>query len=315
MDAICVGCYCLEGRIMESNKLKKVRLKGNASFNIREGWLRKGMRAVKQNPTIFSESNAMQILGVGSKMVNSIKFWLKATGLVEERINKGKHELVFTPEFGQIIYDYDPYFEDIFTLFLLHSKIASNKDYAVVWYLFFNVFEAKSFTKEDMFLVLNNELEKLMDTECTFSESLLRDDCSSVLKMYVKDETDEDPEENLNSPFVGLNLLRRNQTDKNVFEKTTPKFGDVDKLVVLYLMFINKTHDNGVSIDDLINKENNIGRILNFSRPIINEYLDQLRLKGYIDINRTAGLDMVYFKGELNAKQILIDYYTQEANL
>lgn len=299
----------------ENNKIKKVRLKGNASFNIREGWLRKGMRALEQDPTLFSNNDAMQILGVGSKMVNSIKFWLKATGLVEENINKGKHELVFTPEFGEIIYDYDPYFEDIFTLFLLHSKIVSNKDLAIAWYLFFNVFEAKSFTKEDMCSVLNNELEKLMDTECTFSESSLRDDCSSVLKMYLKDDSNEDPEENLSSPFVILNLLRRSQTDKNVFEKTAPKFGDVDKLVVLYLMFTNRTQNDCISIDDIINKENNIGRVLNFSRPMINEYLDQLRLKGYIDLNRTAGLDMVYFKDNLSARQILIDYYTQEANL
>lgn len=299
----------------ENVKIKKVRLKGNASFNIREGWLRKGMRAVKQDPALFSNSDAMQVLGVGSKMVNSIKFWLKATGLVEEKINKSKHELVFTPNFGEIIYEYDPYFEDIFTLFLLHSKIVSNKELAIVWHLFFNVFEAKSFTREDMCSALNNELEKLMDAECTFSESLLRDDCSSVLKMYVKEDSDDDPEENLSSPFIILNLLRRSQTDKNIFEKTAPKFSDVDKLVILYLMFINKTQNNCISIDDIINKENNAGRILNFSRPMINEYLDQLRLKGYIDLNRTAGLDMVYFKDNLSAKQILIDYYTQEANL
>lgn len=304
---------------MENNseklKIKKVRLKGNASFNVREGWLRKGMRALKENPALFANSDAAQTLGVGSKMVNAIKFWLKATGLVEEKINKNKHKLVFTPDFGEIIYDNDPYFEDIFTLFLLHSKIASNKDLAIVWYLFFNAFEAKSFSKEDMCLVLNNELEKLMDAECSFSESLLRDDCASVLRMYVNDESDDDPEENSSSPFVILNLLRRNQADKNVYEKTAPKFSDVDKLAVLYLIYMNRTQSDCISIDDIINKENNVGRILNFSRPMINEYLDQLRLKGYIELNRTAGLDMVYFKNDLSGRQILIDYYTQEANL
>lgn len=299
----------------EDNKLTKVRLKGNASFNIREGWLSKGMRAIKEDPLLFSKNDAMQVLGVGSKMVTSIKFWLKATGLVEEEISKGKHKLVFTKDFGDIIYQYDPYFEDIFTLFLLHSKIASNKDFAIAWYLLFNVCEAKSFTKEDMYLVISNELHKLMERDCSFSESLLKDDCSSIIKMYVNDETNEDPEENLSSPFVALNLLHRNQNDKNKFEKSAPKFGDIDNLAVLYLMFINKTSTNSVSIDDLVNKENNIGRLFNFSRPIINEYIDQLRLKGYIDFNRTAGLDMVYFKYNHSAEHILTDYYTQEANL
>lgn len=57
-----------------SNKLLKVKLKGNESFNFREGWLRKGMRCVEQYPDIFSRDDVMERLGVGSKMVKSIKF-------------------------------------------------------------------------------------------------------------------------------------------------------------------------------------------------------------------------------------------------
>ena len=41
-------------------------------------------------------------------------------------------------------------------------------------------------------------------------------------------------------------------------------------------------------------------------------YEDQAK---YITINRTAGLDMVYFDEDITAKQVLIDYYTQEERL
>ena len=68
---------------MENNKLTKVRLKKNESFNIREGWLRKGLKLVEEYPDIFSRDDAMKKLGVGSKMVKSIKYWLLVTGLVE----------------------------------------------------------------------------------------------------------------------------------------------------------------------------------------------------------------------------------------
>ena len=68
-------------------------------------------------------------------------------------------------------------------------------------------------------------------------------------------------------------------------------------------------------MNDLLTGENSAGKLLNLTRPRLNEYLDQLRAKGYITINRTAGLDMVYFNKNITTKQVLIDYYTQEERL
>ena len=131
MVAICVVYYYQEERDIPkmNNYLKKVKLKGNESFNIREGWLRKGMRRVNEYPNLFSRSDVMEILGVGSKMVKSIRYWLQATDLCEEKINgqnRARQQFV-TENFGRIIEQYDPYFDDVFTLSLLHYHIVSNK--------------------------------------------------------------------------------------------------------------------------------------------------------------------------------------------
>ena len=76
---------------MINSKLKKVKLKGNESFNFREGWLRKGMRCVENCDVLFAQEDVMEQLGVGSKMVKSIRFWLQATALcVEKYINSGR---------------------------------------------------------------------------------------------------------------------------------------------------------------------------------------------------------------------------------
>ena len=108
--------------------LKKIKLKGNESFNIREGWLRKGMRNVSQYPNLFTREDVMEILGVGSKMVKAIRFWLKAANLCYESNTGGNRsrEIKFTDDFGTIIYNYDPYFEDPFTLSLIHYQIVAN---------------------------------------------------------------------------------------------------------------------------------------------------------------------------------------------
>jgi hypothetical protein len=42
---------------------------------------------------------------------------------------------------------------------------------------------------------------------------------------------------------------------------------------------------------------------------LINEYLDQLRASGYITLNRTAGLDMVYVNTERTPQGIMREYY------
>ena len=298
------------------NKLSKVRLKRNESFNIREGWLRKGMKLLPDYPNLFSLEEAMQLLGVGSKMVKSIKYWLLTTGLAEEKKVKSNIELVITEELGEVINQYDPYFEDLFTLYILHVNIASNIDNATIWYLFFNKYDAKTFTKEDMQNVLDNELKKILNKDVTYSDSLFRDDCGSVIKMYADDEDNNDPEDNLSSPLSALGLLVKSQTKKGTFEKTAPRYDKLDCLVILYIMLRNKIEGkDSVSINDLLTGENSAGKLLNLTRPRLNEYLDQLRARGYITINRTAGLDMVYFDKDITAKQVLIDYYTQEERL
>ena len=154
------------------NRLLKVRLKKNESFNIREGWLRKGMKLLPDYPNLFSLDEAMQLLGVGSKMVKSIKYWLLTTGLAEEKKVKSRTELIITDDLGNIINQYDPYFEDLFTLYILHVNIASDRDNATVWYLFFNNYNVKTFTKEDMQSVLDNELKKSLQVDVAYSESL-----------------------------------------------------------------------------------------------------------------------------------------------
>ena len=111
------------------------KLKGNESFNIREGWLNKGIEAIREDPTVFTQPTAMDILGVGSKMVKSIRFWMQATGLAEETRGAGKRRQNLTEDFGEIIAEKDPYFEDVATLWLIHSKIIARKDLCTAWYL------------------------------------------------------------------------------------------------------------------------------------------------------------------------------------
>ena len=295
-------------------RLKKVKLKANESFNFREGWLRKGMRCVSDCSTLFSQDDVMERLGVGSKMVKSIRFWLQATALCEEQYASGGRgkEQVITEYFGQVIAEFDPYFEDMFTLFLLHYHIVSNENLCMVWNIFFNEYRGEDFTRESMEEICSDLLTRKMESGATFSEKLFNDDCYSVIKMYLNTVTAEDPEESLACPLSELGLIQKSSKVKNSFIKKAPNREILDNLVILYVIVDNlKEGKNSVGIDDLLNAPNNIGRVFNLNRVLINEYLDQLRISGYITINRTAGLDMIYVETNMTPKDIMIEYYTK----
>jgi hypothetical protein len=294
-----------------TSKIKKVKLKGNESFNFREGWLRKGMRCVEDNAALFALDDVMERLGVGSKMVKSIRYWLRATGLTEENAPVGRaREQIITDKFGEIVERYDPYFDDVFTLFLLHYNIVKDSEgLSVVWNIFFNNYDGQDFTKENMIEKCKEELNKRLAEGVTFSDSLFADDCASILRMYNATDAVEDPEESLGCPMVELGLIRKSANKKGTYVKTPPARELLDKLAVFYVILDNMGDKDSVSFDSLINDPNNVGKVFNLDRVLINEYLDQLRASGYITLNRTAGLDMVYVNTERTPQGIMREYY------
>ena len=296
---------------MSTNELK-YKIKGNESFSIHEGWLAKGLFALEDNKYVFSEETAMDNLGVGSKMVKSIKYWLLASHLVEEKREKNaKHGLVPTQYFGEVVKKHDPYFEDIFTLWIIHYYITADIEFNTVWSLFFNRFNVTDFTKNAMVDKLVDECNKIYDKGNSLYNSI-DTDSGVLLKMYTSsEETVTDPEENLTSPFSELGLIARG-SERSSYMKTRPLYSKLDRLAVLYVMTVNLPDDKiSVDIDTLLTQDNNVGKIFNLDRNMINEYLDRLRQEGFIELNRTAGLDMVYISKKLSTAEILEIYYTQ----
>lgn len=254
----------------------------------------------------------MEILGVGSKMVKSIRYWLRATGLTEERAPVGRaREQILTERFGEVIDQYDRYFDDVFTLFLLHYNIVKNSEgLSVAWDIFFNNYDGQDFTKENMIEKCKEELNKRLAEGATFSESLFADDCASILRMYNTTDVAEDPEESLSCPLIELGLIRKSANKNGTYVKTPPARDLLDKMAVLYVILDNiEEGKESVSIESLISDANNIGKVFNLDRVLINEYLDQLRVSGYITLNRTAGLDMMYVNDNRTPEGVMREYY------
>lgn len=288
---------------MAINSGNKIKLQGHEKFTLREGWLNKGLIMVKKNPTVFQSKDGPDVFGIGNNMVKSLRYWLKAFGLIEETAGKGAR----LTELGELILKNDPYFEDIFTIWLLHSYIAKNKNNATSWYMFFNKTSIQDLSKEQIEKILIREITKFA-AGVTFSEKSVGNDLDVLLNMYGKSKEKSDPEDKNNSPLAQLGLI------KNVggkYSKVHPNSKDINELIVLQeLTYMLKDKDS-IAIEDAINGENGLSRIFQISTVTANELLDRLDALEYIRVNRTAGLDVIYKTKDLSAMSVVEEYYNK----
>lgn len=267
---------------------KKYRLKGHESFVPREGWLTKGLTQVAMDSRLYQKNSGADALGVGTNMAKSIRYWMKTAGFTKENSQTG---VILTP-LGEVVRKNDVAFEELFTLWIAHANIVSNFELATSWNLFFNRMNVSSaFTRDELANMMRALLlEATGETE--LSERSVRDDCSAILSMYANGagKTD-DPEEKKTSPFSELGLLG---TARGGFMKKRPSLQSLDELAVLYTFVEELNEKKSLPIDYLADGENMPGNTFYLTRIAVNHYLDKLQAKGFITVNRTAGLDIIY---------------------
>ncbi len=280
------------------------RLKGHESFILRDGWITKALLALSEpdGAKLFQTNSGTDSLGVGTNMAKSIRYWLRTAGITRDAGGAG----VYLTDLGKTLLENDPYIEDKFSLYVIHSNIARNFELATSWNVFFNAFELNAFTRTEMIDAMTTLLiDAIGDTK--LPERSIRDDAAAILAMYARDNDENvDPEEKKVSPFAQLGLLTKNGA---VYETRMTPAEAVDPLLVLYIMADVLNEEESLLIDDIVYGANMPGKILRLSRVSANELLDKLTDKEFITVNRTAGLDVVYLNRTINKEELLSLHY------
>lgn len=279
--------------------ISKVKMKRHESFSIREGWLAKGLIAVKEDSKVFSASDATDVLGIGTNMVKSLKYWMTATCLIKEENKK----MVLT-ELGNLIDKYDPYLEDIFSWWLIHLNLILNLEDSYVYNLFFNKCTMKAFSKREVFEHISNNLR---NNKLEFNENILQDEVNMIIKTYSIDEKVDNPENNFICPLSELNLIKK--VDVNTYERMKPEYRNLNYLIIYYLLIKLSEDKDYISIDELLKMDNSPAKLLNLDKNLINEYLDEMKRNDLIIVNRTAGLNMIYFNKKLSFEEIMKEHF------
>ena len=284
---------------------KKYRFKGHESFILREGWINKGLREVAENQFLFQENYGADVLGVGPNMAKSLRYWMRCAKLLKEKGKDG----VYLSELGEKLQEKDSYLEDVFSLWLLHCNIVKNQEQATAWNIFFNDYDEMEFTREGLEREMLKKVKELEDIG-DFSEKSVENDCEALLRMYVKkSDRESDPEEKNISPFGKFELLKQKG---KYYWKNQPALHMLPAEIVWYLLGDCVSEENSVSIDDLLVMPESPGNILNLKRTGLVEKLEELKAKGYIAMNRTAGLDMVYLVEKKTGAEIVETYFEEK---
>lgn len=300
---------------MEKN-VGKMRFRGHETFFVRKGWLYKGMKNVDKDEMIFRKSNeAMDILGIGSNMVKSLRYWMQAFDLTKEN-GSGIRIQTFTP-FGEIVYENDRYIEEIGTLWLLHYKLSTNYGYATSWYHFFNEFKMSEFTRDDFV----TQLEKYKSDGDSGSVRVLEDDFNCIINTYVsrtKSNPEKvQPESNIDCPLGELGLIdivNKNYKDsfgrrQVLYKKSMPKKDTIHPLIMLAVILEQANKKKEVRISEIQNDKNNVGKVFNLDIISIISLLSKLEHMEYIKVERTAGLDIVKINTKYTFDQCIKEYY------
>jgi hypothetical protein len=175
------------------------------TFALRYAWLSKGFQAHVHNKDIFSSDESTIELGVGKNMVNAIKYWLRATTMLEDSA-----ESLVATEIGKAIFSeggWDPYLEDEASVWLIHWLLATNFESASqpasAWYWFFNCFHKSEFTSEEAAEALADFVRSNLSGK--HSERTVKQEVPMILRMYSPPKAQI--EDSLDAPLTSLDVF------------------------------------------------------------------------------------------------------------
>lgn len=323
-----------------AQKEEKMKYRGHETFSIRKNWLAKGIEAVSRNPGIFTDKSfePMDELGIGRNMVVSLRYWMRAVGLVEEKRNQETKKNVseFTA-LGEIILENDKYVEEAGTLWILQAELASNLDLATSWYFFFNEFNLTEFTKEDFVSALKSYDQMNSKKSAGGKETALssfESDFECIVNTYVsrfKNAEETDPEDNIESPFAELGLVDSVGGGRKAFRKVIPPKQNIPPLVFLALLYkmagkikSAKASDEEraenpeteyknleIPLSDIQNKKCGAGKLFNLDVITLMDILSELESRALLKVIRTAGLDVVRLEEGGNYEDCVKSYYKE----
>lgn len=275
---------------------------GHEKFVFRQGWLKKGIDLVDDDPIIFTRNDALVRLGVGKNMVCSIRHWCLATGILESVPDGSRAALQATP-LGQLLFDQqgaDPYLEDTGTSWLLHWQLVSGP-YSFVWELVFTTLLEREFSRQRLTEFVSRQFES---NGIRTTVRMVEREIDVCLRTYIpsKSKSAARFEDGLDCPLAELGLIRSTRENRVYSFSIGPKpllpVQIIGYALFHYLALIAQ-HRRTVAVDECIYQPGSPGQAFKLDENSMVSYLEELEeleelTSGDIRLQETAGLRQIY---------------------
>ena len=290
--------------------MNKLSFSGHESFICRQFWLKKVFDFV-QSKKSFNDETSVVDLGVGRNMVNSLRFWGRAFGIVNEKDEPTEIANYFFGKRGK-----DVYLEDFGTVWMLHYLLLKTNK-SSIYNLVFNEFrkERIDFMKEQL---LNFCIRKAREYKSnTENEKTIERDISIFLRTYTKPSKDEkvEIEDDFSGVLIDLDLVKhyKQRIDNSIvnwYKIEGQDRIDLPYQIVLYAILDNYENQQSITFRELLVGHNSPGAVFALTAEGLYNKLQQI-IQNYKQViySETAGNQLMQFKKLFNKEEILNDYY------
>jgi hypothetical protein len=294
------------------------------TFHPRWGWVKKAYDASLSSPRVFVSDDATLKLGVGKNMVKSIRFWGHAfRALTFEADGKSTRAGVSVPStIGSAIFDkngWDPFTEEIGTLWLLHWLLLAPKSQMPVWWIAFNEFGAVEFTQQQLTDFVCDQVESVSTWSAKPHRSSIEKDVSCLLRTYAPSEDlgrRQSFDDIVDCPMREIGLIRSIDPSGKRFRFAMGSKATLPSEIILYACadFLARTdsHSRTVTVSRLSTEAGAPGRVFKLSESDLVEALEHAATTiSTIKIARPAGAVQIAFTSSpaAVATEALSSYY------
>src|SRR6266496_4562995 len=246
--------------------------------------------ACQDSRKLIPQVDLIASVGLTEKHVKYLCGIAQAFGVIEQRTCKATL-------LGQLVYKYDPFFDDVGTLWFLHYMISSNP-YNLVWNRLVTVIlpARRNITREQARAAFNDLRETL--TEYSIQTHVLTE-LNTVLDAYT------------NQYFARLAYLRL-ENDIYVLGNAVSVTPFVLGACIVCFRDRHRSIDTAVSVTDLLSTSNGPGVVLQLEEDRFRGLLEQLKVQPGFSLESQADLDQVRLTDNTPAYIWMERYYVSK---
>jgi len=270
---------------------------GHETFHCRPFWLKKGHDFLDEQRR-FGDEDAVAYLGVGKNMVTAIRFWMRAFEMAND---EGLTELG-----RRLLSDkgWDPYLEDIGSLWLLHYHMVKGQ-HASIANLIFNELRDRvpEFTAKQYSDFVVSEKTKA-------NRKTVEKDFSVFVRNYRDKDREDEEVDDLGGLLADLELVSAKKVDnEKVFYIERKRRASLPSRILLYAILDAIPEGRSLSLNVIMDA---VGKTFALDKDGMTELLTEIArtyTKKGVTFTPSSGVYELQFKERPTTWSILAEHY------